>query len=70
VIAYLDEHDDAKETAKWVEHAGRRVVRVPGDVGDERQCQTLVEAALREFGRRAQGLLNNRASRGFASTRT
>ena len=30
LIAYLDEHDDAKETARLVEAAGRRCVLVPG----------------------------------------
>src|ERR1700710_2404184 len=35
VISYLDEHEDAKETARWVEQAGKRAVLVPGDVGQE-----------------------------------
>src|SRR3569833_4541666 len=35
LISYLNEHDDAKETAQWVERAGRRAVLVPGDVQDE-----------------------------------
>jgi hypothetical protein len=60
LISYLDEHDDAKETAQWVERAGRRVVLMPGDVGDERHCQALVAAALREFGR-LDVLINNAA---------
>ena len=32
VVSYLDEHDDAEETAKYVEEAGRRVVLIPGDI--------------------------------------
>lgn len=35
VLAYLNEHDDARETAGWVERPGRRAILVPGDVGDE-----------------------------------
>ena len=33
LISYLpEEEDDARETARWVEQAGRRVVLVPGDI--------------------------------------
>ena len=32
VMSYLDEHADAKESAAWVEKAGRRAVLAPGDV--------------------------------------
>jgi short chain dehydrogenase len=35
LISYLpEEEDDARETARWVEQAGRRVVLVPGDIAD------------------------------------
>src|ERR1044071_7117054 len=30
-ISYLDEHDDAKDTARFVEEAGRKVLLLPGD---------------------------------------
>src|SRR3954468_12518440 len=32
LIAYYDEHEDARETARWMEEAGRRAVLVAGDV--------------------------------------
>lgn len=51
VLSYLDEHDDAKEAASWVEKAGRRAVIVPGDVADETHCQELVARTVKEFGR-------------------
>jgi NAD(P)-dependent dehydrogenase (short-subunit alcohol dehydrogenase family) len=60
LIAYLDEHEDAKETARWVEQAGRRAVLAAGDVGDEKHCEALVETARREFGR-IDLLVNNAA---------
>jgi NAD(P)-dependent dehydrogenase (short-subunit alcohol dehydrogenase family) len=60
LISYLDEHEDAQETAHWVEQAGRKAVRAPGDVAEERHCQGLVEQALREFGR-LDILVNNAA---------
>jgi NAD(P)-dependent dehydrogenase (short-subunit alcohol dehydrogenase family) len=51
VISYLDEDDDAQETAKWVEQAGRRAVLAPGDLTDPARCRAVVEQAVREFGR-------------------
>jgi hypothetical protein len=40
LISYLpEEEDDARETARWVEQAGRRVVLVPGDISDQRHCK-------------------------------
>lgn len=60
LIAYLDEHDDARETARWVEEAGRRVLTVPGDIRDETHCRTLVAQALKAFGR-IDVLVNNAA---------
>ncbi len=35
LIAYLSEDEDARETARWVEKAGRKAVLVRGDIGDE-----------------------------------
>jgi NAD(P)-dependent dehydrogenase (short-subunit alcohol dehydrogenase family) len=60
LIAYLDEHDDAEETAGWVRKAGRKAVLVAGDVGQEAHCRQLVERAVAEFGR-LDILVNNAA---------
>ena len=51
VISYLDEDDDARETAKWVEDAGRRAVVVPGDLTDPAHCRRIVDRTVEEFGR-------------------
>jgi NAD(P)-dependent dehydrogenase (short-subunit alcohol dehydrogenase family) len=51
LISYLNEDDDARDTAKWVEQAGRRAVIVPGDLTDPAHCRTVVDRAVREFGR-------------------
>lgn len=32
MISYLNEHDDARDTATWVEKAGRRCIAVAGDL--------------------------------------
>ena len=51
LISYLpEEEDDAAETARLVEAAGRRAVRCPGDIRDEDQCRTVVETAVSELG--------------------
>src|SRR5688500_4698325 len=51
LISYLpSEESDAQETARWVREAGRKVVTLPGDIQDERHCQSMVERAFTEFG--------------------
>ncbi len=51
LISYLNEHDDAQETAKWVEAAGQRAVLVSGDLADAAHCREVVARAVQEFGR-------------------
>jgi NAD(P)-dependent dehydrogenase (short-subunit alcohol dehydrogenase family) len=51
LIAYLDEHDDARETERWVREAGRKAVLAPGNLADPAQCRALVAKAVEEFGR-------------------
>ncbi|MHA3703452.1 SDR family oxidoreductase [Jatrophihabitans sp. YIM 134969] len=60
VISYLNEHDDARDTASWVERAGRRAVLVPGDVSVPAHCREIIATAVREFGR-VDVLVNNAA---------
>jgi NAD(P)-dependent dehydrogenase (short-subunit alcohol dehydrogenase family) len=60
MISYLDEHDDAKETARWVEQAGRTAIVVPGDVAEEAHCNSLIRRMLESFGR-IDILVNNAA---------
>lgn len=49
-IAYLNEHDDAKETVRLVEKEGRPCLPLAGDVGSERHCAELVQKVLDRFG--------------------
>ncbi|MFF4173043.1 SDR family oxidoreductase [Streptomyces sp. NPDC001744] len=51
LVSYLDEHDDAAETRRRVEEAGRRCVLVPGDLTDPAHCRSVVAKAVEEFGR-------------------
>lgn len=60
LISYYNEHDDAKETARWVEQAGRKAILAPGDVKDEAYCKGLVQQAMQEFGK-LDILVNNAA---------
>jgi NAD(P)-dependent dehydrogenase (short-subunit alcohol dehydrogenase family) len=59
-IAYLNEHEDAQETARLVQEAGRKAVLFPGDLADKAVCMALVEKAVDAFGR-IDILVNNAA---------
>ncbi|WP_420101726.1 SDR family oxidoreductase [Bosea sp. (in: a-proteobacteria)] len=50
LISYLNEDEDARETAEWVEKAGRKAVLVPGDIQDPQHCRALVDKAVAELG--------------------
>lgn len=60
VIAYLDEHEDAKETQRHIEAAGRECVLLAGDVGDPAFCNKMVDTAMSSYGR-LDILVNNAA---------
>ena len=60
LIAYLNEHEDAKETARLVEEAGRKAVLVPGDLAEPAHCRAIVDRAVQAFGR-IDVLVNNAA---------
>jgi len=60
LCSYWKEDDDAAETRRVVEEAGRRCLTVPGDIGDRDHCFALVERAVGELGR-LDVLVNNAA---------
>src|SRR3712207_3110173 len=60
LISYLNEHEDAQDTAKYVEEAGRKCVLVPGDLADRAHQKTIVPKAVEEFGK-IDVLVNNAA---------
>lgn len=51
VIVYLNEHEDARDTATGVAELGRKAVLLPGDIADESFCQSVIEQAIIQFGR-------------------
>lgn len=61
LIAYLNEHEDAQETKRWVEEAGRRTALVPGDIRSATHCRSIVETAVEKLG--GVDILVNNAAR-------
>ena len=61
LISYLEEEEsDAQEATQAVEEAGRKAVKMPGDISDEATCQAIIQKAVEEFGQ-IDVLVNNAA---------
>jgi len=60
LISYLNEDEDAAETKRLVEEAGRACVLMPGDIAKPVHCRNLVAKAVEAFGR-IDVLVNNAA---------
>jgi NAD(P)-dependent dehydrogenase (short-subunit alcohol dehydrogenase family) len=67
-LSYLtEEEEDARETAKWVEDAGRKIYLRSGDVQEQKYCRTLVADTKKKLGR-LDIIVNNAAfQRTYAS---
>ncbi|MGN6300752.1 MAG: SDR family oxidoreductase [Angustibacter sp.] len=51
LISYLSEDEDARETARYVEEAGRKAVLVSGDVSQPEHCRKIIDEAVLAFGK-------------------
>lgn len=60
LVSYLDEHEDAEETKRLVESAGRQCVLVPGDISRADHCRQIVRQAVDAFDQ-VDILVNNAA---------
>ena len=59
-ILYLNEHEDAAETARCIEAEGQRSLAIAGDVKDMAFCQDAIDNVVAKFGR-LDVLVNNAA---------
>ena len=50
LISYLNEDGDARETARYVEEAGRKAVLLAGDLQAADQCRAVVAKAVSQLG--------------------
>jgi NAD(P)-dependent dehydrogenase (short-subunit alcohol dehydrogenase family) len=60
LISYLEEDEDAQESARWVEQEGREAPLVRGDLADPAHCRRVIDEAVQAFGR-IDVLVNNAA---------
>ena len=60
VVSYLNEHEDAAETKRLVEEAGRQCLLVAGDISKAEHCRSLVQKTVEVFGR-IDVIVNNAA---------
>jgi NAD(P)-dependent dehydrogenase (short-subunit alcohol dehydrogenase family) len=67
-IAYLSEHEDATETCRLVEQAGRAALTIAGDLADTRHCEDVVAQTVQRFGR-IDLLVNNASFQGTSVER-
>ncbi len=59
-VVYLNSHEDAEETKRYVEKEGRQCLLIPGDVKDSKFCKAAVEKTIGQF-ERLDVLVNNAA---------
>jgi len=51
-LSYLPEEErDGSETAEWIGQAGRKSLKLPGDLSDEQYCEALVSRTIESFGK-------------------
>lgn len=52
LLSYLpEEEQDATDTANWIEKAGRKAIKLPGDLQEEAHCDRIVGEAFKKFGK-------------------
>src|SRR6185503_4739194 len=49
-ISYLNEDNDANETARYIEAEGRKCLLAPGDISDQIHCEQLIRRVTGELG--------------------
>jgi len=64
-VSYLNEHEDAAETKRVVEAAGRKCLLIPGDLTEESVCKKVIDETVSKLGK-IDILVNNAAFQGKA----
>lgn len=59
-IVYLDEHQDAKQTAQDIRKYGKEALLIPIDISKEENCKKIIDKTLEKFNR-LDILVNNAA---------
>lgn len=59
-LSWLSESEDAADTARLVQEAGRQCLSIPGDIADPAHCRQIVADVVARFGR-IDILVNNAA---------
>jgi NAD(P)-dependent dehydrogenase (short-subunit alcohol dehydrogenase family) len=57
-IAYLDEHEDANETAAEVRKYGKDPLLIATDISDEKNCKDIIDQTISKFGQIDIGVNN------------
>lgn len=60
VIAYLNEHQDAKQTKAQIEALGQECLLIAGDLSQEKNCKQVIQQTIKQFGK-LNILVNNAA---------
>jgi NAD(P)-dependent dehydrogenase (short-subunit alcohol dehydrogenase family) len=60
VIAYLDEHKDAEQTASDIKKYGKKAILIATDISQENNCKDIIDQTVREF-KKVDILVNNAA---------
>lgn len=60
LISYLNEDEEARETARLVEDAGRQAILIAGDISEPQHCRDIIATAVEKFGK-IDVLVNNAA---------
>lgn len=63
-VAYLDEEEDARDTARLIEAAGRKCVLIPGDISEAGHCREVIGQVVERLGK-LDVLVNNAAHQAF-----
>ena len=51
VVAYLNEHEDAKETADVMKRYGKDALLIATDISEEKNCKSIIDKTLERFGK-------------------